>query len=555
MLISASRDAIESESSRFNGRVETFGASSERHLTGGEVKTVHVDFVHKENGRPSEEEDVEVAGTEDEAQEFSTVTPIYPQEGYNDDTSDVEDDDPKEPADGEDEEDHEPPRLANLRAKHLAPASLFALPSQYQQYDKDKIIRAYFDGVNPATPLFSEQDYEYFDMICRERPTVSHEWCAVFVMLALSLRNDPKNFYQGDDENFMRKACKYVDGMLKYRLSDEIGLQILLGAALYFMATPRLEQAALLHAKAVKLVYGLGLHKHSGDFALLYPVRLLWIAYIIDRDMSLLRGEPYLMQEHDIASTVDEISYRHGGILTDINKSSHFEILKYRARLATIQGKIVDLVYSVRASKLSFDQRETVADRLDEMLEEWVESIPEPYRGDTLSRFGHMHQRFFKQLRVTYYHCIFSIRQATLRNKEWVRRLLRFGEARKGDDTDTPLLPSNWSGLVTAARKCLDIVNKVDSRDMAFRWSCSHATQAAMTILAANNITLSEHGLHDSIDKDQQRLHIAHGEVSDRLDEDPTRSTEKLFNTCGELIIKARESVRQFNENKSMEES
>ncbi|SCV27200.1 uncharacterized protein FFB14_01436 [Fusarium fujikuroi] len=485
---------MESESSHFDGRVEAFGASSERHLTGGEVKTVLVEFVHKENGRPSEEEDVEMAGTEDEPQEFSTVTPIYPQEGYSHDIPDVEDDDPKEPADGEDEEDHEPPRfarLASLGAKHLAPASLFALPSQYQEYDQDKIIRAYFDGVKPATPLFSEQDYEYFDMICRERATVSHEWCAVFVMLALSLGNDPKNYYQGDDESFMHKACKYVD------------------------------------------------------------------AYIIDRDISLLIREPYLMQEHDIASTVEEISYRHGGILHDINKSSHFEILKYRAKLATIQGKIVDLVYSVRASKLSFDQQETVADRffLDEMLEEWVESIPEPYRGDTLSDFGHMHQRFFKQLRVTYYHCIFSIRQVTLRNKEWVRRLLRFGEARKGDDTDTPLLPSNWSGLVTAAQKCLDIVNKVDSRDMAFRWSCTHATQAAMTILAANNITLSEHYLHDSTDKDQQRLHIAHGEVSDRLDEDPTRSTEKSFNTCGELIIKARESVRQFNESKSMEES
>ncbi|KAF5612510.1 Alkylated DNA repair alkB like 8 [Fusarium sp. NRRL 25303] len=220
------------------------------------------------------------------------------------------------------------------------------------------------------------------------------------------------------------------------------------------------------------------------------------------------------MQEHDIASTVEEISYRHGGILHDINKSSHFEILKYRARLATIQGKIVDLVYSVWASKLSLDQRETVADRLNEMLEEWVESIPKPYRGDTLSDFRHVHQRFFKQL---------------------LRRLLKFGESRKPDDTDTPLLPSNWSG-----------------RGMAFRWSCAHATQAAMTILAANNITLSEHDLHDSIDKDQERLHIAHGEVSDRLDEDPTRSTEKSFNTCGELIIKARESVRQFNENKTL---
>ncbi|KAJ4054614.1 hypothetical protein NW758_002317 [Fusarium oxysporum] len=57
---------------------------------------------------------------------------------------------------------------------------------------------------------------------------------------------------------------------------------------------------------------------------------------------------------------------------------------------------------------------------------------------------------------------------------------------------------------------------------MAFRWSSTLATQAAMTILAANNITLSEYNLHDSIAKDQETLHVAHGEVSDRLDEDLT---------------------------------
>ncbi|KAH7172878.1 hypothetical protein DER46DRAFT_212749 [Fusarium sp. MPI-SDFR-AT-0072] len=95
----------------------------------------------------------------------------------------------------------------------------------------------------------------------------------------------------------------------------------------------------------------------------------------------------------------------------------------------------------------------------------------------------------------------------------------------------------------------------VDNRDMSFRWSSTLATQAAMTILVANNITLSEHDLHDSTDKDQERLHVAHGEVSDRLEEDSTGSTEKSFNTCGELIIKARESVQRFYENKSTEQS
>ncbi|SCO84160.1 uncharacterized protein FRV6_08287 [Fusarium oxysporum] len=146
------------------------------------------------------------------------------------------------------------------------------------------------------------------------------------------------------------------------------------------------------------------------------------------------------------------------------------------------------------------------------MLGKWVESIPESYRGDTLPGFGLVQLRYFKQLRVAYYHCIFSILQAALRNKEWADRLLSFGKARKEDDTDTPLLASNWSDLVTAARKCLDILAT----------SSTLATQAAMTILAANNITLSEHNLHDSIAKDQETLHVAHGEVSDWLDEDLT---------------------------------
>lgn len=52
--------------------------------------------------------------------------------------------------------------------------------------------------------------------------------------------------------------------------------------------------------------------------------------------------------------------------------------------------------------------------------------------------------------------------------------------------------------------------------------SSTLATQAAMTILAANNTTLSEHNLHDPIAKDPETLHVAHGEVSHRLDEDLT---------------------------------
>lgn len=74
-------------------------------------------------------------------------------------------------------------------------------------------------------------------------------------------------------------------------------------------------------------------------------------------------------------------------------------------------------VYKLQQFLTQLDQREIVADRLDEMLGKWVKSIPESYRGDSLPGFGPVQLRYFKQLRVTYYHCIFSILQAALRNK------------------------------------------------------------------------------------------------------------------------------------------
>lgn len=93
-----------------------------------------------------------------------------------------------------------------------------------------------------------------------------NEWCAIYVMLALSLRNEPENDYPGDDEKFIGSACAYVDRHL-YMLSNETGLKIALGIALYFMTTWNLERAGFMHAIAVKLVYRLGFHKMVGESA------------------------------------------------------------------------------------------------------------------------------------------------------------------------------------------------------------------------------------------------------------------------------------------------
>ncbi|EWG54496.1 hypothetical protein FVEG_12706 [Fusarium verticillioides 7600] len=157
-------------------------------------------------------------------------------------------------------------------------------------------------------------------------------------MLALSLRTVPKNDYPGDDEKFISSACAYVDRHL-YILSIDIGLQIVLGIALYFMTTSNLQRAGFMHAIAVNPVYRLEYHKLFGE-----TVKHVWIAYIIDRDLSLLTGEPYLMQENYIDPSAEDLAEEGEGTLYDYKDECRFEIFRFRTRLATIQGKIFDLV-------------------------------------------------------------------------------------------------------------------------------------------------------------------------------------------------------------------
>ncbi|RBQ96516.1 hypothetical protein FVER53263_20434 [Fusarium verticillioides] len=253
--------ANETESSRFDRRVETAESTIDRILSFEEFRNELKDFEEK---RRSEADDIDMVGAEDEPFNFNTVTEIIPREGYHLGTSDMEVENPKYQ---EDDEDHEGPRSArsaNLRDSHHYPPSASGLPSQYDQYDQDTIINTYFEGVNQATPLFSELNYEDFHNHCREQGSTKNKWCAIYVMLALSLRTVPKNDYPGDDEKFISSACAYVDRHL-YMLSIDIGLQIVLGIALYFMTTSNLQRAGFMHAIAVKLVYRLEYHKLFGE--------------------------------------------------------------------------------------------------------------------------------------------------------------------------------------------------------------------------------------------------------------------------------------------------
>ncbi|KAJ4246524.1 hypothetical protein NW762_013464 [Fusarium torreyae] len=436
--------------------------------------------------------------------------------------------------------------------------------------DMQHVMTDFFGGFNQATPLFNRESfskmmddwYNYPD----QRDKAS--WSVINVVLAISLRHAALGqTIIGDKVASMciNNAQSAMDSLV-YRDSDLKGLQVILGLALLFMATAHPQPACVLIATAVKLVHRLKLHvKKEEEDATPQDTaerdRLFWITYIIDRDLSLHTYEPYLLQDHDISLDVDDIACENGvGCLLLEGDQQIVDILKLRIRLATIQGKVYDLIYSVRASKLSLNQKQAANDRLQRMLEEWYSSLPDSFKVDRVSSLETNLRRHCISLHITYYQCLFATRRASIRNSDWIKLLTEFGNALEGGNHTTDatqsasLLPSNWSILVKAARSCLSMLKLIGSSDTALRWSSTCACEAAITILATNNLTLSEHDLHDSIDSDAEKINVALEEFKQRIQDSGEAFLQSSYGLCLDLSTRAAASVARFREGASVEQ-
>ncbi|KAF4952967.1 hypothetical protein FSARC_12506 [Fusarium sarcochroum] len=415
------------------------------------------------------------------------------------------------------------------------------------------VMTDFFGGFNQAIPLFSHGSFlkmvdDWYNFPNRRDKA---SWSSINVVLALSLRHTTSGqTIIGDKVASMciSNAQSVMDSLV-YRDIDHKGLQVILGLALLFMATAHPQPACVLIATAVKLVHRLKLHVQGDEDAdsqtATERARLVWITYIIDRDLSLHTFEPYLLQDHDIGLDVDDIACEDGlGILLLDDEQVRVDILKLRIRLATIQGKVYDLIYSVRASKLSLNQKQAANDRLQRMLEDWYNSLPDSFKADEVSALETNFRRHCISLHITYYQCLFATRKASIRNSEWIKRLTEFsdtlehGEHTSNAAQSATLLPSNWSTLVEAARSCLAMLDLIEPFDTALRWSSTCACEAAITILAANNLTLSEHDLHDSVDSDAEKIRISLEEFKQRIHDSGEAFLQTSTSKMEELPIK-----------------
>ncbi|KAF7551853.1 hypothetical protein G7Z17_g4695 [Cylindrodendrum hubeiense] len=427
-------------------------------------------------------------------------------------------------------------------------------------------IDHYFDGFNSVIPLFHHPTFMkmlyswYNDPTPRDRGT----WAAVQIVLALGYRT-PKltamdtPAVQIEKADRCLKSAQAVLSELVTRDWDMVGVQILLGVVMLFQNSRDPKPASVIIGTAVKLAHRLGLHAAEAS-KLFTPEeteqrsRVFWIAYTLDKDISLRAYTPSSLFDDDIDIPLPAMAPTDDtGFIWTQNGQAHFNYHRRRVELAHIEGKVYDLLYSNRATKIKGLERQQRVARLQAMLEKWYERIPPVFQIEQVAanvgpsqlvQLTKMHHAFLLAEVMT--HGIYS------HNADWVNRISSFSRSAirsmalvpnkfknptciSNKDQSAPL-PEGWNKCVEISRGCMNLFQGATPTECLV--CCAHFS--GLIIILAN---MSLNPSHELVAFDQHlalRALNLFDKLLEIIDDEGFRA---LRTVVGELNQKAHEAV------------
>lgn len=206
-------------------------------------------------------------------------------------------------------------------------------------------------------------------------------WACLNVVLALApqFRHATAHDMEEDRETwgYFQNAFAVVSQLMAMH-ATLWSVQALLGMALLIQGTPNQASMSLLTSAAIKQAHRMGLHRRCHDpnisaAEIEERKRVFWIAYCLDKDLSLQMRQPPTQDDDDMDV---ELPFDNDGSLIFTGESTDKSLLTFRAQLATIQGQIYKRLYSVKATKQSVAERVEAARELENILQVWRGRIP-----------------------------------------------------------------------------------------------------------------------------------------------------------------------------------
>lgn len=318
-----------------------------------------------------------------------------------------------------------------------------------------------------------------YELTPQHRDAVS--WAAINVILALSYR-----YGLAGTENVFRavghlnKAQLVISEVILPGSGhlELLNIQVLVGMLLLLQGSDDLRPASILIATTMRLAHSIGLNdrRFSSEFdadTARQRANVFWLAYIIDKDLSLRLKQPSIQLDDDINLDLPGVREDHvdeevvpadGRIMSKQLISTSF--FQARLRLAVIEGAVYDYLYSIRSQKRDPEERLQALDSVAVALQEWKLSLPvELGNTKTLKELCPELLPFLSVLHGIQLLCSSSINRAHAWDTEWVNSLRG---SRKGELAQQSYF--EWDKAVAEARDLMVVYGEWGMKDQWNFW-------------------------------------------------------------------------------------
>ncbi|KAM0493553.1 hypothetical protein ACHAP8_009189 [Fusarium lateritium] len=406
----------------------------------------------------------------------------------------------------------------------------------------------FLNTFNLVLPLFHPDSLlrligETYAVQPRQRDPVS--WAAINVVLALARQQMPDqsemDFEYGGTNDYIKKAQSVI-WTVTLGETGLLNIQTLIGMAMLLQTANDTTPALVIISAAMRLIHKMGLHnrlstEHLNSTEQRQHANVFWLAYIVDKDLSLRAQQPSVQLDDDIDLDLPTErpvicgSDTEAGIVTTVNGNARLNYFLARIQLANIQGNVYDHLYSTRASKRTPEERRISRESIVRALDDWKESIPSDFNGANVVTTTNNNPSIAAFLCIVHTRsllCLSLITRSHAWDEQWVGSIRDSGRG-----TRVLQLPSEWTAMIEEARNYMMLYEQLHQKYSWLKWFAACTYISAMVLLTANNMSDSQHSdFALDIGRIERGLIWCQNHFKDR----PCKMSDMLGDVCSEAV-------------------
>lgn len=342
------------------------------------------------------------------------------------------------------------------------------------------LVDSFLSTLNSVLPLYNDSTLIETVKLWYSTPSqrTRTAWASINVVMALA--QFCGHGLSKESEDFVADCVGKAQSVLTELIMGDPkldSLQVILGLVLLFQSMPSTRPAALLISTAFRLIHEMGIHRREGydkvsDMEARQRRRVFWVAYILDRDISMRTRRPPVHEDADtdLDFPPDHPSADEAGFIDAGDGCTRFSFFRARAQLAQIQGQVYDCLFSVQALLRPADECARAVTHLRGLLTHWQMQIPAALRANALMRNSDTTlSKLFCMLHATSLSLLGQLTRVNALEFDWVNKLLRHARnMHAGRPSVPPALLEGWTTIVDEARMFTMLFLSIPQEDVAF---------------------------------------------------------------------------------------